>query len=479
MSQTPQYDAAVAKILVGLKPGERVCALTGKKWMMAEEEIGWYKKFNVPPPKVSPQTIWKQHGLWLVGFQFWYQKHPLTGKPLIGIVHPASVLKMLPDQELLEKDFSSEAVSYDARQPFFEQWRRLQLRVPFPTSHNHLEPKNSITFGSQGDEDSYFVGTSRTKKSFFCHFSSAVEDSAEIFESVSVTQSYNIVHSFRIFRCQYVQESFDCLNSAFLFDCRNCENCFGAINQRNKKYLWFNEQLSKDEWETRRAGVDLGSRKVAKKYQQEFVLLITKQGIWPENFNDCVTNSTGEYLNKTVNVQESYFCGENALNQYRVAFSIGSSTDCAMSSYVIFAHDVYHSSAVSRSSDCRFCFFAPQSNHLEYCLLCYNCEYCFGCVGLNRKQFCIFNQQYSEEEYWKRIDELKCAMLERGEYGEFFPVAFSPRYWADSHAVLYGLTGEEAKKMSVLDFNPESFGATGQELSSINYIDSSTIPDKI
>ena len=78
MSQTPNYDVKVKTILDTLKPGERVCSMTGEKWMMTEEEIGWYKKFNVPPPKVSPLTRWKHHGAWYVGYQYWYQKHPET-----------------------------------------------------------------------------------------------------------------------------------------------------------------------------------------------------------------------------------------------------------------------------------------------------------------------------------------------------------------------------------------------------------------
>ena len=58
---------------------------------------------------------------------------------------------------------------------------------------------------------------------------------------------------------------------------------------------------------------------------------------------------------------------------------------------------------------------------------CRNINNCFACVGLRKKRFCIFNVQYSEEEYWQRVDELKCVMLERGEYGEYFSAAFSEK----------------------------------------------------
>jgi len=254
------------------------------------------------------------------------------------------------------------------------------------------------------------------------------------------------------------------MNSAFLFDCRNCEYCFGATNKRNKKYLWLNEQLTQTEWEKRFSEVDLGSQKNTKKYLDDFYRLMAEQGIWPENFNDNVTDSTGEYLSKTVSVKNSYSCDQGAVNQYSCNFSIGTSQDNAFTGYPVFGHDQYYCVGCSRGGGSKFSFLTIQSNNMEYCLLCYNCETCFGCIGLQRKQFCIFNKQYTEEEYWKRVDELKCAMLERGEYGEFIPTKFSLSYYKDSGVIWFGATEAEMKKIGVLDFDPESAGATGQDL---------------
>ncbi len=58
MSKTPNFNLKIKAVLDATKPGERVCALTGEKWMMTEEEIGWYKKFHVPPSKYRPLTRW-------------------------------------------------------------------------------------------------------------------------------------------------------------------------------------------------------------------------------------------------------------------------------------------------------------------------------------------------------------------------------------------------------------------------------------
>ena len=479
MSKTPNYDQKVKAILDDLTPGERTCSMTGEKWTMTEEEIGWYKKFNVPPSKVSPLTRWKHHGAWYVGYQYWYQRHPETRKPIICTVHPATGIKVLPDKEWFEKDFISAGRGYDPSRSFIEQWRDLQLAVPMPANRNHVEPVNSIAFVSQGDENSYFVGASKSRNSLYCHVAMDTEDSAEVYQGFSVTNSFNIVHSRRIFNCQYVRESLDCLNSAFLFDCRNCEFCFGATNKRNKKHLWFNEQLTETEWKRRRAEVDLASRKVLNEYAAKFQKLV-EDAVWPENFNEQAENSTGEYLTKTTNVRDSYFCEEGAMNEYACNFSIGTSENCAFSGYPVFATDIYYSGSCSRGSQCAFCFLCIQSQHMEYSLLCYNCENCFGCVGLQRKRFCILNQQYREDDYWKKLDEIKCRMLADGEYGEFFPAKYSPSYWADSGAPVWFDTSEkDARAMGCLFFDPESAGAIGEDLSSATPTPIEEIPDRV
>ena len=121
------------------------------------------------------------------------------------------------------------------------------------------------------------------------------------------------------------------------------------------------------------------------------------------------------------------------------------------------------------------------SQNLEYCLQCINCEDCFGCIGLNRKRFCIFNTQYTEEEYWPLVDRIKCLMLERGEYGEFLPAKMAHDTFELGGAVLYyGAPPEFGTWIDGHDFEPESSGAVGDELSDDQKLhDVSLIPDSI
>ena len=98
MSHTPQYDVAVAKILAELKPGERVCALTGEKWMLDERELNWCRQFQAPPSKYSPKTRLQWLMSFRTGYEIFWNKHALTGKPILSYIHPDIKIPVIEDK---------------------------------------------------------------------------------------------------------------------------------------------------------------------------------------------------------------------------------------------------------------------------------------------------------------------------------------------------------------------------------------------
>ncbi len=461
MANTPKYDAKVKEILDALEPGERTCALTGEKWVMGEEEIGWYKKFNVPPHTWSPLTRMKQ----LVGFfemyQFWYHKHPDTGKQFVSFVHPVTKIPTLPDSEWFANDYLGTSIEYDSDKPFFDQFKGLQLKVPLPASRYAVKPENSIAMGSFGDIDSYFMMASRSRNSLYCTDGMDLERSAEVSAGSKVVDSYHVLQSHRIHNCDFIHGCYDCLDSAFLFDCRNCENCFGATNKRHRKFLWFNEQLTESEWHKRRAEVDYSCRTSLKKYQDQFVELMKNNTVWPENFNEKCQNTLGEYMVNANNCKY-VFAGTdgNFQDLHQVTYLAGETHSSAYCGGLYGSNNCYLDNIAERCVNTKFSWNVFSCQNVEYSSFLYECENCFGCLGLRHKKFCIFNKQYEEEEYWQRVDEIKCAMLERGEYGQFFPASSFYSYWPDNGLIIY-MAQDEAGKFGAPEFDPEAEGAIG------------------
>lgn len=62
------------------------------------------------------------------------------------------------------------------------------------------------------------------------------------------------------------------------------------------------------------------------------------------------------------------------------------------------------------SLNCYNCSFLDKCHGCKdsrFSFMCNNCSDCFGCVALTSKQYCIFNKQYTKEEYFKEVERLK------------------------------------------------------------------------
>lgn len=480
MSNTPNYDAKVKLILDTLTPGERTCALTGEKWMLTEEEIRWYRHFNVPPAKFSPLARMRMLMGFNMGIDVWWNTHPETGESMLSYIHPDSPIKAIPDLEWHARDFSGETEKFRADEPFLEQWMKLAKRIPMPALRQYEIPKNTVGVSTMGVEDSFMVFAFNGKRCSYCYLSFDVEDSYDIAFCRAIRDSNSLLRCIKMFSCHDCVESSECMNSAFLFDCRNCEFCFGATNQRNKKYLWFNEQLTKEKWEQRVSETDLSSWSTYCEHRDKFLQMLGAS-IWPESFNQKSDACTGEYLERCVRVTDGYWL-ELVSDSLRYWLSVnGDSSQVAYCSGASRCSEIYMCAGIVNSQENKFCTTTQQSIDMEYCMQCVNCEHCFGCVGIRNKKFCILNEQYNEADYWKKVDEVKCAMLDRGEYGSFFPAESSPTGFTLSPTMLFApFTQQELDTLGVPMLDPSHGNVISSEQAAPQKrIDPVTIPDRL
>lgn len=477
-SKTPKYDVKIEKILGELKPGERTCLASGRIWMMDEGEISWYKKFNMPPSEYHPETKTKLFGSTWAAFSWWWNKDALTGEKVLTHVHPYSPFKVISDDEWYKQDFISYGRDYDPNRSFFDQLHDLACEVPFSAWKNFEKPINSIARVSFGDEDSYFVVASRSRRTAYTENVLDIEDSLEAVISNNIYRSHSVLHSQRISDSYCVRESYDCMKSWFVFDCRDCENCFGAWNKRHKKYLWFNEQLSKEEWEKRFEQVDTTSYKEMNAYRKKFYEAIASEAIWPSAFMVKCENSTGEYITNCVDCVRAWG-SDGSKNEFHCKWGQMGSED-NFQGVCPGSNNCFMSSAAISSSRAHFSYFVTRCQDVEYCIECYDCESCFGCTNLRRKKFCIFNKQYSEEEYWKKVDEIKCAMLDRREYGRYMDGRFNyvPRDSSNGRTLYEDFADVELAHLNIPEYKHDLNGAFG-DWSGKDFHSISELPDSV
>jgi hypothetical protein len=136
-------------------------------------------------------------------------------------------------------------------------------------------------------------------------------------------------------------------------------------------------------------------------------------------------NCTGDYIDNCKNCHKSFdimnnltdsaycdFSGAEGHNLYDCSYGGAGSTQC------------YENVGMSRCNNVKFNYYSKPCSDCEYVQYCSG-ENLFACVSLNKKQYCIFNKQYSPEEFFHLKTQIIEHMKRTGEYGEFFPVQYS------------------------------------------------------
>ncbi|HHD92301.1 MAG TPA: hypothetical protein ENL06_01585, partial [Candidatus Portnoybacteria bacterium] len=113
-----------------------------------------------------------------------------------------------------------------------------------------------------------------------------------------------------------------------------------------------------------------------------------------------------DYCNVNDKSKDCYLISASYENE-RVFYSnrITFNKDC-MDLYIGNKNELCYEN-VSCNNSYKLFFSRNSTNCLDSYFLynCHNCQNCFGCVNLKNKQYCIFNKQYSKEEYFKKLKE--------------------------------------------------------------------------
>lgn len=314
---------------------------------------------------------------------------------------------------------------FDFNQPFFPQFQQLFEKVP---ALSLILDKN--------ENSAYNNSCAELKNCYLCFDGGFAQDClyGETFDYLKdcidflflqhceiCYQCINCFHCYELFYSQFCQ---NCSNSYFLTDCTGCKNCFGCVNLVQKEYCWFNQQLSKAEYEEKLASFNRGSFEACKEMAAKVKAFVAQA---PKRAYRGTMNeqSTGDNIFSCQNSEDNFDCkdlqdcnhcqqvilpaqdchdldkwGGNTSLVYNCS-GVGSNAQNIISSYyaAFNANDIYHSA---------YCWFGV--SHL------------FGCVAVNRhKEYCILNKQYTKEHYEALVAKIIEHMQKTGEWGQFFP----------------------------------------------------------
>ena len=161
-------------------------------------------------------------------------------------------------------------------------------------------------------------------------------------------------------------------------------------------------------------------------------------------------NCTGDYIENSKNCIDCYdMTGSEDCNRIQVGIEIKDNYDC--SNMYLKNELCYEALGFIEVFNAAYSIFIFHSQNMLYCDYCYHSHDCFGCSGLTRKHHCIFNKQYSEEEYNELVPKIIEHMKKNNEWGLFFPSHYAPFGYNESLAQEYvPLEKDEATKRGYL-----------------------------
>ena len=435
------------------------CQSCKKDFVIDLDDFQFYEKMKVPAPTFCP-TCRAKRRLAFRDFRVLYRrKSDWTGEMIFSIFPQDAPYKVYErDVWWSDKwDAMEYGQEYDFGKLFFEQLKELSLKVPQPSQTSWSNVDSDYCPGTNNLKNCYLVFVATTDEDcMYSSFTNRTKNSIDVTRTESSEGCYESSGLVKSYKTFFSTDCEDCVDVWFSKNLQGCINCVGCVNLRNKQYHIFNQPYSKEEYEKKFLEFAFGSfanlENFARKAEDFFAKNIVRFANGKHN-----SNISGEYINNSKNVRDSYYVNSGEDCRYVQYLLTPSSKDCMdYSAWGQNAELVYEVSSTGEdSSRIKLSYRTYRNSHdCTYCMQCSGSSYLFGCVGLQKKQYCILNKQYTKEEYEIIVPKIIEQMNEmpfidkKGrvyKYGEFFPPELSIFPYNDTLAFNdFSITKEEA-----------------------------------
>lgn len=447
-----------------------------------QEDLDFYSKVAVPSPTWCPRCRLIRRMSWQGYRHLYKRKCAFTGEEIISTHHPDTPQKVYR-QDIWWSD-KWDPLEYgrdiDWSRPFLEQFAELMKEVPLPslyTEYTSMRESDYCNAASECKNCYLCFRVSDARDSAYVNLVSQLKDCFDCSYNRRDTLSYEnvITHSsYQTFFCEDVVGSQDMW---FCRSCVGCHDCVATANVTKKKYMMFNEQKTKGEYQAIFDKYDFGSFKGLEDFKKKaFDFLKTQPR---KHFNDrSSVDTTGEYIYNSKNVRDSYMvrkAQDLRYCQFLKAGPVSNSYD-----YTLFGEGadlVYESTWIGMdASNVKFCAWNYGSGNIEFCFGCHSSNNMFGCVGVRKGEYYILNKRYPKETYLELTGRIRQQMEKMPyvdrigreyRYGEMLPSELCPWAYNESFASeWFPLTKEEAVAQGFLwrDSDPKDYQGATTEL---------------
>ncbi len=428
----------------------RTCQNCKQEFTIAATDFAFYDKIKVPPPTFCHECRLQRRLVWRNERALYRRACDLCKKETLSVYDAQSSLAVycVPCWYSDKWDPLSYGVAYDFDKPFFTQYRALFERVP-RMAIAQMRSQNAPYANFIDSSRNVYLAVSVIRESEDIFYAKNVGHSSRIFDSFDVVDSeqcYENISVDKNYNCLFAQYSRNCIDSSFLYDCVNCSNCYMSSNLRNKQYYIRNKPYRKEEYLARMTTMSMGSFSELQALQKEFSKLAQASLNKYAHFTNTI-EATGDDLRDAINIQHSFnsYHVENGKYLFRT-LEMRDSMDTTNAGFSELFYE-FISGGGHKGRMVRFCTYGLEGlDDVQYVDFCGNSSNLFGCIAVRGKKYCIFNKQYSKEEYEQLVFKVIAQMDsmpykdQQGRtygYGEFFPIELSPFAYNETVAQEY------------------------------------------
>ncbi len=403
------------------------CAQCRQSFEITPDDESFLTLLEVPAPKQCPSCRLQRRLCERNTRNLYYRKCDLTGKQIISQYHAGHPFPVygVDSWSSDQWDATAHGREIDWNRPFFEQYKELLAVVPHLALFNTPGTSENSDFNNCTAylKNCYLICESDFAED--CYYSNLLKkckDMVDCSVCYDNERCYECVDCINCHSLQYSQDCENCSSGYFLKNCQGCRDCIGCINQRQKQYMIWNKQYSKEDYEKHARAFRLDTHAGVEKMKQQcgaFFVRHPHKASHGEKNENCV----GDYVNSSKNAQLCFDVKDVEDCRHCARLSLTCKSCMDFNSWGDHAELMYQAASCGdHTYQVRFCSNCINVQQADYCFECFNSSEIFGCIGIQKKKFCILNKQYDEKEYRELREKLVMHMKKTGEWGEYFPM---------------------------------------------------------
>lgn len=427
----------------------KTCQNCKSQFAIESEDFSFYEKMNVPPPTFCPDCRLQRRLTFRNERNLYRRKSSKSGKEIISIYSSDKnyVTYELSEWNADDWDPIEYGTDYDFSRSFFEQFNELMHRVPHKALINWDAVNSEYCNFTYGNKNCYLVfGGDFNEDCLYSTFNFYSKNSSDLYWVNKGELCYELIDGDGDYKSTFGRFVNASVDVHFAFNLIGCQDCFGAVNLRNQSYYFFGKKYPASEYKKLISEIDLGSYKTLQATKQRFRGMLLKSVTRSRRIINS-PNSSGDNIHNSRNCYRCFDIFDGAENCSYIFLASKGVKDSQSCDHIGLNSELcYDSISVYPGNRIRFSWIIVNCHDVQYSVNCQDCSHLFGCVGLKNKEYCIFNKQYTREQYEKLIPRIIAQMKEvlftdkRGRkygYGEFFPAELSHFAYNESIAQEY------------------------------------------